>query len=94
MLIIGCADIDNVDVRILRDITEISRDLDIVSDFVRVLARAVQMGGADHGYFGFVARQIEEERDVQMPVCVDFANEAATYETNTVSFHKIPGYSE
>ena len=87
MLIVRRADIDDVDVRIFRDIMEIGGGLNVVTDFVRILACAFRMGGADHCDFGFVARQIKEQRDVQMPVGVDFTNETATDETDTICFH-------
>ena len=72
MLVVGGADIDDVDVRILRDVTEIGGGLDAVADFVD---------------FGFVARQVKEKRDVQMSVGVDFADESTADEADAVSFH-------
>jgi len=55
MLIVRCADIDDVDVWIFRDVAKIGGGLNIIANFVRVLARAFRMGGANHRDFGFVA---------------------------------------
>ena len=51
MLVVWRADIDDVDVRIFRDVVEIGGGLDAVSDFVRILAGAFRMGGANHRDF-------------------------------------------
>ena len=87
MLVVRRADINDVDVWIFCDVAKIGGGLNIITNFVRVLARTFRMGGADHCDFGFVARQIKEQRDVQMPVGVDFTNETATDETDTICFH-------
>ena len=87
MLVVGRANIDDVDVRIFRDVAEIGGGLNVIADFIRVFARAFRMGGANHRDFGFVARQIKEQRDVQMSVSVDFTDETATDETDMICFH-------